>query len=35
MSLADQLEMVEQELRDARRHLRSSQWAEATGRDER
>ncbi len=32
MSLADQLEMVEQELRDERRNLRSSQWAESTGR---
>ncbi len=35
VSMADQLEMIEQELRDERRHLRSSQWAEATGRDER
>ncbi len=32
MSMADQLEMIEQELRDERRHLRSSQWAESTGR---
>ncbi len=32
VSMDDQLEMIEQELRDERRHLRSSQWAESQGR---